>query len=647
MIKLPTLNQWRQFFKVFNKKEKVFFLFLFYLFIASSLFLLTALYLKNTKVVPKDGGSYAEGIVGFPRFINPIYSASSDVDRDLTALIFSGLLKTDSSGDLVPDLAEDYKSIDNGKVYDFTLRKNIFFQDKKPLTADDVVFTVKTIQNPDVKSPLRISFIGVEVEKLSDYEVRFTLENPSAVFLQSLTVGIIPKHVFEKIPIENFYLTKVNIEPIGSGPYRMKSKKQDRDNKITFMKLVASKNFYGKKPYIKKIGIYFFSSEQEMVKNYERKRLNGFSLSSFSEVNDKGFSLRSLSLPRYFAVFFNLDNSPLFKIDEVRQALNYGTNKEELIKSVLGGKGKAVDSPVLPDVYNFDNPSKTYHFDVNKAVELLESKGFVKGDNGLRAKKLKQSEVFSFKTELKLGSTGNEVRELQKCLNIQVTGYFGNETKNAVVTFQENHKEEILIPSGIDKGTGTVKGLTREILNKVCLNGPKDTLPLKFTLRTGDDPLLIKTAESLKEKWRNNLGIDVEVATSDIYSLELDVIKPRQYEALLFGQILGSIPDPFPFWHSSEKSDPGLNLSLYENKKADGLLENSRQNPSANTRRRNLEDFQEILIKDAPAVFLYNPYYLYYVSKEIKGIDAKVIADPSKRFSNIVNWYIKTRRVFK
>jgi len=585
--------------------------------------------------------------VGFPRFINPIYSASSDVDRDLTALIFSGLLKTDSSGDLVPDLAEDYKSIDNGKVYDFTLRKNIFFQDKKPLTADDVVFTVKTIQNPDVKSPLRISFIGVEVEKLSDYEVRFTLENPSAVFLQSLTVGIIPKHIFEKIPIENFYLTKVNIEPIGSGPYRMKSKKQDRDNKITSMKLVASKNFYGKKPYIKKIGIYFFSSEQEMVKSYERKRLNGFSLSSFSEVNDKGFSLRSLSLPRYFAVFFNLDNSPLFKIDEVRQALNYGTNKEELIKSVLGGKGKIVDSPVLPDVYNFDNPTKTYPFDVNKAVELLESKGFVKGDNGLRAKKLSKSEVFSFKTELKLGSTGNEVRELQKCLNIQVTGYFGNETKNAVVTFQENHKEEILIPSGIDKGTGTVKGLTREILNKVCLNGPKDTLPLKFTLRTGDDPLLIKTAESLKEKWRNNLGIDVEVATSDIYSLELDVIKPRQYEALLFGQILGSIPDPFPFWHSSEKSDPGLNLSLYENKKADGLLENSRQNPSANTRRRNLEDFQEILIKDAPAVFLYNPYYLYYVSKEIKGIDVKMIADPSKRFANIVNWYIKTRRVFK
>jgi len=116
---------------------------------------------------------------------------------------------------------------------------------------------------------------------------------------------------------------------------------------------------------------------------------------------------------------------------------------------------------------------------------------------------------------------------------------------------------------------------------------------------------------------------------------------------LLFGEVLGQTPDPFPFWHSSQKRDPGLNLAMYENKKCDKLLEEARGSLDEKIRKEKLEEFQGLLIEDVPAVFLYNPDYLYLVSKEIKGLNTKMIVDPSKRFSGIEDWYIKTKRVWK
>lgn len=116
---------------------------------------------------------------------------------------------------------------------------------------------------------------------------------------------------------------------------------------------------------------------------------------------------------------------------------------------------------------------------------------------------------------------------------------------------------------------------------------------------------------------------------------------------LLFGEVLEIIPDPYPFWHSSQVKDPGLNLAKYENKSADKLLESARVSLDEETRAKKYQEFQDILIGDAPALFLYSPEYIYYVSKNIKGVDAKIIAEPSKRFANIEGWFIKTKRAWK
>ncbi len=257
-------------------------------------------------------------------------------------------------------------------------------------------------------------------------------------------------------------------------------------------------------------------------------------------------------------------------------------------------------------------------------------------------------------SNLYFGLTNNqEVRCLQDFLKNQgkeiypeslVTGNFLSLTQAAVIRFQEKYADEILKPQGFKEGTGLVGKTTRAKLNEICLKPLKET-KLSFSLITVTDPILEKVAALLKSQWES-MGAEIEITALPISQLEQEIIKPRNYEMLLFGEVLGQIPDPFPFWHSSQLKDPGLNLAKYENQKADKLLEAARTTLDEEERTKKYQEFQDILIEDAPCVFLYSPDYVYFVSKEIKGINAKMIVDPSRRLSNIENWYIRTSRRF-
>jgi len=644
--KLLTLTGWKQFFKVLTKKEKIAFFAFFLLALGSFAFLLLNFYFKNTEIAPARGGTYTEGVIGQPRFINPVY-ANSDVDRDLVQLIFSGLMKYDENLQIVPDLAKGYPEIEeDGKIYKFYLKENIFWQDKTPFTSDDIIFTIKTIQNPDFKSPLQANWVGVEIEKINDLGVKFTLRKPYSAFLENCALKILPKHIWENVSPENFAFEPSNLKPIGSGPYKLKKIKQN-SNWTKSLTLAANSLYSGEKPYISEIKFVFFDNEEELIETAKQGKIKGLSLNS--PVNIGGnWQTYLLSLPRYFAVFFNQEKSKVLAEKEVRLALNYGVNKKEIDQ-------KIVQSPILPEIYGIDAPSEIYEFDIEKAKNILEKAGFKDEDqDGLREKIIIKKPVFEFKSRLIKGSKGKEVTELQKCLakfpdiypEGEITDYFGEKTKEAVIRFQEKYYEDVLKPWDYTKGTGTVGNSTRTKLNEICFQEPEEVLSLKFSLATVEQPQMIRVAEILKEQWKI-LGAEVEIQTFPIFQLEQDFIKPRNYESLLFGEVLGAIPDPFPFWHSSQKKDPGLNLALYENSKADKLLEENRKSPIPETRAEKLSLFQDILIEDAPVVFLYNPDYIYLVSKEIKGIAVEKIINPSKRFSGIEKWYIKTKRIWK
>ncbi len=655
-MRLLSFFQWKQITKALNKKKKQVFLCFLVLFFSYLIFLgLNAVH--NLPRQPAFGGTHIEGVIGAPRFINPIFSPLNPVDKDLVELIFSGLMKYDAKGNIVSDLAAKYEINEQGTIFKVTLRDNLFWNDGTPLTTKDVAFTIKTIQNRDFNSPLRINWLGVTIDKISDQEIHFQLRNPYNRFLENLTLKILPKHIWQDIPAKRWPLMfQYNLfQPISSGPYQVKEIRQSRLGYIKSLILERNIYYHNQKPFIDEIVFYFFDDKEKLINAVKTGKIKGFSLTYVPDYYflQDIFQLHQIIIPRFIAVFFNHNELEILADRRIRKALSYGTNKEEIIKQVFDSKAFIVDSPILPEVFGFETPEKIFEFNIEKANKLLDQTKFKK-ENNQRFQTIITGEDKPFISDLRVGMRGAEVRRLQQCLALnpavypegKITGYFGPATKRAVIRFQEKYANIILAPWGFIKGTGRVGITTRKKLNKICGQVSEEKKPLTFTLTTLNQPELIKVANLLKKQWLN-VGIKIEIETKKLTTLKKDFIMPRNYEVLLFGKALGSIPDPFPFWHSSKIEAPGLNLARYESKKADSLLEEIRQTLNHEKRTEKLVKFQNILIPDAPAVFLYSPYYLYWTSKEIKGINIQKIVDPSGRFSNIENWYIKTRKIWR
>ena len=174
----------------------------------------------------------------------------------------------------------------------------------------------------------------------------------------------------------------------------------------------------------------------------------------------------------------------------------------------------------------------------------------------------------------------------------------------------------------------------------------RDGKKLEFVLTVYPTPFLQETAKMLEAQWKA-AGIGVRIHIASISDFSKTVIKPRDYELLLFGNSYGKNLDPFSFWESSQKLDPGLNLSLYENKDVDKLINDVRTDFNAESRENGLNQLRDIIREDRPAVFLYSPYYLYVSNKSLKGFTAQSLSVPSDRFTAIDTWYIKTVRTFK
>jgi len=174
----------------------------------------------------------------------------------------------------------------------------------------------------------------------------------------------------------------------------------------------------------------------------------------------------------------------------------------------------------------------------------------------------------------------------------------------------------------------------------------KNEIKLEFNLITLNTPELVKTAEFLKNQWEK-IGIRVNINSYSGFDIQQNYIRPREYDAVLFGHSMTNIPDLFSFWHSSEKKDSGKNLSLFGDNTTDKLIEESRIEFDEQKRNELYKQFQQKLAEEIPAIFLYSPDYIYPVNKSVRGIEIKNISSASKRFSNIEKWYIKTKRVWK
>src|SRR5256714_14787813 len=222
---------------------------------------------------PAYGGTYVEGVAGVPQYLNPVIAAT-DVDQDVARLAFSGLTRYDQSGAIVPDLASAFHTESDGRIWTFDIREDATWQDGQPVTADDVVFTVKLLQDRGYVGPYSDAFRGVSVDKVAERTVRFTLPDVYGPFAASTTVPLLPAHLLGNVSFAELARQPFNAHPIGTGPFRV----TDVDGRQ--VTLSRNSSFYRTRPgrsgpYLDRIVLRFYPDSSEALLALSRGEIDG------------------------------------------------------------------------------------------------------------------------------------------------------------------------------------------------------------------------------------------------------------------------------------------------------------------------------------------------------------------------------------
>ncbi len=597
-FKLPKKEEINSVFTAFSKKEKIIFSVLLAILLISTLSIVESINKTLMVKIPLRGGSLSEGIIGTPRFINPIL-ASSPSDLDMVALVYSGLMRKNPDGTVTPDLAEKYVMSKDGLTYTFTLKNNVYFQNGQPVTADDVIFTVNKAEDPTINSPQEVNWSGVTATKIDSKTVQFTLKQPYPSFLENATLGIMPAVLWNSSAIE---LNSANINPVGSGPYMIKSAVKESSGVIDSYELQPFQKFALGEPYIENLSTHFYSNEDDLInalQNGEVDQISSITPLNANILKERNYEIESSVLPRVFGLFFNQNKNLLFTDKVVTNAINQAIDKDQVVQDVLSGYGVALDGPIPPNMIAYQAPNDGNSLSRDQILQNVESSlakdGWVKGPDGF----------------------------LQKNISAK--------------------KSTTVVKAAATKGKTSVTSVKT---TTTSTSGKSATTVLEFSISTGNAPELAKTAELIKQDLAV-VGIKVDIKTFEVGDLNQSVIRPRNYDALLFGEIINHESDLFAFWHSSQRKDPGLNVAMYTNAKVDKILETASTEINEQQRIKDYTQFENDIKQDMPAVFLYSPNFIYVVSPSVKGLSLGNITTSSDRFSNIYSWYTQTENVWK
>lgn len=547
-------NQWSLFISKISKlyrslsPERV--IVVWSLFILSIILFFSAVVIYNSRFListPTYGGAIKEGIIGTPRFINPVL-ATSDQDKDLTSLVYAGITRKDNQGHVSLDMAETVVKSDDGLHYTVTLKKSAEFHDGTQVTTDDIIYTVGLIQNPALKSPHRVEWEGITIEKTSDNVLTFSLKKPFPLFMETLTIGILPKHVWKNLSEDQISLSDYNLHAIGSGPYAITNITTNSGIPDTFT-LNSHKKYTLGRPYIDTITISTYLNEKYLLKAFEGgdiTRIYGISPEKIKGLQISNDKIHTSLLPRTFAVFFNPNKSTILSDKNVRAALQMSINKQAIVDEVLHKYGKVINDP-----YPFDEDTTTPVYDIEKAKALLSTNK-------------------SFK---KASST------------------------------------------------------------------------LEITLATANTDEMKKVAEMIKSDWEK-IGVHATLTIYEVSDLNQTVIKDRDFQALLFGTITQNPSDLYAFWHSSQRTYPGLNISNYVSKKLDTNLEILRESEDELERISAYDEVRKEFADEVPGIFLFAPSLIYITNDKVTSPLPFYSFDNSSRFALIESWYRHTDYVW-
>jgi len=338
-----------------------------------------------TPILPHaaSGGVYTEGLVGAMGRLNPLLDWNNSPDRDVDRLIYSGVMRFDARGMPEPDLAESWGTTADGAIYNFSLRPNAAWQDGKPVTSDDVIFTIELMKSPASFYPQDVKDLWskVEIIRLSDKAMQFKIPEPYAPFLDYMAFGVLPKHLLEGLPLDQVLNADFNLKPVGSGPFKFDHLLID-NGVITGVALVRNEQYHLAKPFIEQVIFKYYPTSAAALDAFRAGEVAGISQVTNDilpqALVEPNLSVYTSRLPQMGFVLFNLNNPEVAFLQEakLRRALMLGLNRQRLIDAFLDGQAIPLDGPILPGSWAHYDGVERLPYDADMAIALLKALGY-------------------------------------------------------------------------------------------------------------------------------------------------------------------------------------------------------------------------------------------------------------------------------
>jgi peptide/nickel transport system substrate-binding protein len=529
---------------------------------------------------------YREGVLGRPTAVNPL-AARTQADRDLVALTFEGLLSMDASGQPRPALARSWETSPDGATWTFHLRPDATWQDGEPVTSDDVLFTVATLQDPDYHGPGAGSWSGVNVTAVDERTVRFDLDPPLAGFAVLATQPIAPQHLLGDTPVAELPDDPFGSQPIGSGPYAVVE--LDRDHAVLEPASAVSTPAVGgdassapsldplatvrpsardaaPEPSIDRIELRFFDDEDSLAGAFRHDDLDaasGLDPAAASALADvPGSRLLREPSTTLVAIALNLRPShPELSDVRTRKALLEAIDRDRLVAVAYGGLATRADGLIPPSSWAFDAADTPgIPHDEAAAVAALKKAGWTRKTDGWHA------------------------------------------------------------------------------------GGAKDPETLQLAFPTSDsNPILAAVGSQVAADWQA-LGFHVDVIQEDAATIAADRLRTGDYTAALVSIEVGHDPDLYPLLASSQTRTGGANIFGVQDPDLDSLLEAARQPNADPARIAAFAEVQKRLNAQAYVLPVAWPDTVVALGKRVDGTSIRTVADGSERFRDVLDWRLADDR---
>ncbi len=479
---------------------------------------------------------------------------SDSASHEVGGLVYDGLIRTDRNLNWVGQLAESWTFSRDCMTLTFKLRQNARWHDGHPFTADDVLFTYRTMIHPKTPTAYKDDFLVVkDTEVLDPYTFRVTYARPHARALQSWAMNVLPRHLLEPYVAEGkLKESPQNSRPVGTGPYRFQEWKSGE--KIV---LVANPDYYEGRPYLGRVVYRIIPSQGTIFLELKARGVDLASLTALQYLRQTEYpafrkAYRKYRYPSsgYTYLGFNLKD-PRFADRRVRQAFAHAINKQELIDGVVLGMARDATGPLRPGTWAYTDRVPRHEHDPEKAKALLAQAGWKDRD-----------------------------------------------------------------------GDGLVED--------------KEGRPFTFTIRTNQGNEERKKVAEIIQQRLKEIGVGAEIQILEWSSFLKEFIKKKRFEAIVMGWGVGTDPDQYVVWHSSQMGPDQLNHISYSNPEVDALLEAGRSSCVQQDRLRYYHRLQEVMAEDLPVVFLYFRDALPVVASRVRGVEPA----PAGIFHNFTEWFV-------